>query len=87
MIDLFKKEETKPTKKPDEFTLKLPNVMNLLLCYDELSEMNIYAFCVRAINCDVNSLFVIVRPEELKINHAQFILKIMKDLKSKMTVI
>ena len=59
---------------PKNLKINLPNHTNVLLCYEELNDMEIYAFLVRAINCETNSLFIIVRPEELKITQEKFLL-------------
>ena len=63
--------------------LNLPYVFNLLLCYDSLNENEIYAFCVRAINCETNNLFIIVRPEEFKISQERFLFKTLNKLLEK----
>lgn len=59
--------------------IKLPNDINLLLCHEEQNDMSIYAFCVRVINCENNNLFIIVRPEELKINQEKFLVKTLRE--------
>ena len=62
----------------------LPYWFNLLLCYDNnLTENKIFAFCVRAINCSTHNLFVIVRPEEFKINQERFLFKTLNNLLEK----
>ena len=71
------------TDKPDILPHNLPYCFNLLLCYDDLSENQIYAFCVRAINCDTNNLFIIVRPEEFKISQERFFFKTINKLLEK----
>ena len=65
------------------FTKNLPFSFNLLLCYDEPKENEIYAFCVRAINCATNNLFIIVRPEELKIGNEKYFFKTFNKLLEK----
>ena len=62
-------------KYPISFYKKLPFHYNLLLCYEDCSESIIYSFCARAINCIDNCLFVIVRPEEMKISSEKFFFK------------
>ena len=58
----------------------IPLIYNLLLCYDSPSENAIYAFCKRAINCETNNLFIIVRPEEFKIKEEKFLFKTLNKL-------
>ena len=60
---------------PASFYKNLPFHYNLLLCYEDCSESSIYSFCARAINCLDNCLFVIVRPEEMKISSEKFFFK------------
>ena len=72
-----------PNDPPDIFSHNLPYCFNLLLCYDDLSENQIYAFCVRAINCETNNLFIIVRPEEFKISQERFLFKTLNKLLEK----
>ena len=52
----------------------------MLLCYDELETEQIFAFCVSAINCVTNNLFILVRPEEFKIGQEKLILNSFKKL-------
>ena len=59
----------------DNSKLNLPNFIDLLLCYDDINDMEIYAFCTRAIGVETNSLFIIVRPEELQFSQERFLLK------------
>ena len=60
--------------------IKLPNYINLLLCHDNLRDIkDIYAFCVRAINCKTNSLFIIVRPEKLPTNQVKILLNTLNE--------
>ena len=68
---------------PDFLNTNLPYCFNLLLCYDDLNENQIYAFCVRAINCETNNLFIIVRPEEFKISQERFLFKTLNKLLEK----
>ena len=71
---LLKENRKTNTDSSEDLKINLPNFINLLLCYDDdLTDMKIYAFCVRAINCESNSLFIIVRPEELKISQEKFL--------------
>lgn len=60
---------------PSSFYKKLPFDFNLLLCQNNCSESEIYSFCARAINCVSNNLFIIVRPEELKVGIEKFFFK------------
>ena len=60
---------------PKSFYKKLPFYYNLLLCEDNLSESEIYSFCLRAVKCIRNSLFIIVRPEEMNIRTEKFFFK------------
>ena len=53
------------------------------LCYDDITENEIYAFCTRAINCITHNLFFIVRPEEFKINQERFLFKTLNKLLEK----
>ena len=62
-------------KLPISFSKNLPLHFNLLLCHDEIKETQIYSFCVRAVNCITNNLFIIVRPEELKIGEERYFFK------------
>ena len=72
LIDGIKDENNNQIK----HNYKLPNYINLLLCYEQLRDIeDIYTFCVRAINCETNTLFIIVRPEELKINQEKFLFR------------
>ena len=64
----------------NELIGNIPYYFNLLLCYDNLEAEQIYAFCVRAISCFTNNLFVLVRPEEFKIGQEKFILNSFKKL-------
>ena len=88
LLDSFTPTE-KPTEKDsqvediDVFPHNIPYFMNLLLCYDSLDENQIYAFCVRAINCETNNLFIIVRPEEFKISQERFLFKTLNKLLEK----
>ena len=61
----------------------IPYYFNMLLCYDKLEQEDIYSFCVRAINCKTNNLFIVVRPEELKINQEKVLLNSFKKLLEK----
>jgi len=87
-LDSFTSNE-KPSDKSnseeefDTLPNNLPYFMNLLLCYDDLNENQIYAFCVRAINCETNNLFIIVRPEEFKISQERFLFKTLNKLLEK----
>ena len=72
---IFWKFPDKGGKYIDSFSKNLPFSFNLLLCYDNLKENEIYAFCVRAINCKTNNLFIIVRPEELQIGKERYFFK------------
>ena len=65
------------------FTKKLPLFCNLLLCYDNPKKDKIYSFCVKAISCKTNNLFIIVRPEELKIGEEKFFFKSFNQLLKK----
>lgn len=69
---LFRKETNMPT------SLFLPP-WNCLLCYDNIKEEEIYSFCARAINCETNNLFMIVRPEELEIASERHLMKFIKE--------
>ena len=71
------------SKKANIVVNNLPFCFNLLLCYDYLNENQIYAFCVRAINCETNNLFIIVRPEEFKISQERFFFKTLNKLLEK----
>ena len=53
-------------------TFNLVYPFNLLLCYDNITENQIFNFCERAINYDTHNLFILVRPEEFKINKKTF---------------
>ena len=67
----------------NELIGNIPYYFNLLLCYDRLQPEEIYSFCVRAINCKTNNLFIVVRPEELKISQEKLILNSLKKLLEK----
>ena len=67
----------------NELIGNIPYYFNLLLCYDDLEDDQIYAFCVRAINCVTNNLFILVRPEELKIAKEKLIFNILNNLLEK----
>ena len=67
----------------NELIGNIPYYFNLLLCYDSLQPEEIYSFCVRAINCKTNNLFIVVRPEELKISQEKLILNSLKKLLEK----
>ena len=60
---------------PIAFSKKLPFIYNLLLCYENCTESEVYSFCARAINCSTHSLFIIVRPEEMKLSTEKFFFK------------
>ena len=62
-------------KCPTSFSKSLPTFFNLLLCYDNIKEDEIYSFCVSSINSETNNLFIIVRPEELKIGEERYFFK------------
>ena len=74
---------TNNEKIPISFTKNLPTFFNLLLCYDNLKEEDIYSFCDASINCLTNNLFIIVRPEELKIGEEKYFFKIFNKLLEK----
>ena len=78
ILKLYNKIVQEPIKEDDDFEnnsrLNLPTFIDLLLCYDDIDDMDIYAFCARAIGCKKNSLFMIIRPEELKISQERFLL-------------
>ena len=61
----------------------LPYYFNLLLCYDNLEDEQIYAFCVRAVNCATNNLYILVRPEEFKIAQERLIMQTLNKLLEK----
>ena len=67
----------------NELIGNIPYYFNLLLCDDNLEDEQIYAFCVRAINCTTNNLFILVRPEELKIAKEKMILQTLNKLLEK----
>ena len=73
----------KDDKYPLSFSTKLPFYFNLLLCYNRCTETDIYSFCVRAINCITNNLFIIVRPEEMRIGTEKFLIKTINKLLEK----
>ena len=82
------KNKPKETDKGDDdddniLPKNLPYFFNLLLCYDDITENEIYAFCTRAINCITHNLFFIVRPEEFKINQERFLFKTLNKLLEK----
>ena len=56
---------------------------NCLFCYDDLQEDDIYYFCARAITCESNNLFLIVRPEELEIANERHLITYLKRYLSK----
>jgi len=68
---------------PTSFYKKLPFEFNLLLCHNFCTESEIYNFCLRAINCISQNLFVIVRPEELNIRNENFFFKVFNILLEK----
>ena len=68
------------TKSDENMPTNLPYNFNLLLCYDNLTEEQIYAFCFRAINCSTHNLFIIVRPEELKISQEKLLFRSLNTL-------
>ena len=72
IMKLFK-ELLKPSRSvnPD----KLPFYYNLLLCHDNPKDEVIYSFCIRAVNCTTNNLFIIVRPEDFTRSQKKFFLK------------
>ena len=77
ILKIFNKFLTNSFNKnyPIAFLKKLPFFYNLLLCYENCSESEIFSFCARAINCSINSLFMIVRPEEMNIGTERFFFK------------
>ena len=67
----------------NELVGNIPYYFNLLFCYDDLEDEQIYAFCVRAINCATNNLFIVIRPEDLKIAQEKLILQTLNKLLEK----
>lgn len=65
---------------PVFLTKRIPLFWNILLCHNDLKEDDIYTFCFRAVNCQINNLFIIVKPEELKISEEKYFLKIFNEL-------
>ena len=61
---------------------------NCLLCYDNLKEDEIYSFCAKAISCNSNNLFMIIRPEELEIGNERYLIRIILEyLEKKLYII
>ena len=56
---------------------------NCLLCYDDLKEDEIYSFVAKAISCETNNLFMIIRPEELEIANERHLINTIKEFLSK----
>ena len=76
-------EGIKSDNLPSFFTKKLPLFCNLLLCHDNPKKERIYSFCTKAINCKTHNLFILVRPEELKIGEEKFFFKTLNQLLKK----